>query len=154
MLYKCELNYWWINSSNFESQTSVFLRSQPGNNLSASLLAQKLKFLHTPKAFCLCQHLDSLCTYPTSAHPLAAYIQLPVAWRVTHSATALSIGPQPPICTPRLTVPSSLLVPRLWLHTHTIKCWSPAPLSPTCLHSNSRPVPAWPNHRILCYPVG
>lgn len=107
----------------------MFLRSQPGNNLSASLLAQKLKFLHTPKAFCLCQHLDSLCTYPTSAHPLAAYMQLPVAWRVTHSASALSIGPQPPICTPRPTVPP---------------CWFP--------DSDFIPTPSSADHLLLSLP--
>lgn len=48
------------------------LRSRPSKNLSAGLLAQKLESPHTRKASGRCQHLDSLCKYPTPAPPHAA----------------------------------------------------------------------------------
>lgn len=130
---------------------SVSLWSQPGNNLSAGPLAQKLKSLPTLMAFYPCQHLDSRCMYPHHC-PSPCCLHTTVALKVTHAVAAPStVTPHIHNLHPKAFCPSLWLPDSYSMPTPSVAAlWLPI-LPPAC---PATPDQCQPGHnRELCYPV-
>lgn len=131
---------------------SVSLWSQPGNNLSAGPLAQKLKSLPTLMAWRPCQHLYSLCVYPHHCpspcclHTTARGFKCHTCCAAPSTVTPHIHNLHPKAFCPSLWLPDSYSRPTPSVAAHRLPT-----LPPAC---PATPDQCQPGHtRKLCYPV-